>query len=383
MRILFIEHPEPDGGSTQLFMGLCQLLGDENVVDFPYKYCLHGQVERLQNEDVKVFMKENPTVFPNGGYSDPYEWLIPSKGREYHYEEIKEMVKNGAFDLVLMTPRLVSTYYFRRLLQDCMSNIPGVIMCDFEDYHDIRFDITATFYPVIKVITKASYLPDNPGVFQQSRKGKERIYPLPLSSPLIDNPAFRFDDNDENKIIDVHARFGLTRSLRKDVVESLRRLKGFQGGIALPVPSTMRIENGEHICGDGGRTVISSLDENVPYMQYLQEIARSNISVSIGGHGLGRNPARQWEIPSYNTLLLCEQQAIFYEHPFEDGKTCVFFNPELKDDVCRKAIYLLDEGNETERKKIAKAGHEHLKKYHTCKARAKRLIEISKEEDMI
>lgn len=378
MKILYLEHPEPDGGTSQLFMGLCKVLGDDNVVDFPYKYCLHGQVEKLQNEDVKVFMKDDPSVFPNGGYSEPYAWMIPSNGSEFHYDEIKRMVKNGEFDLILMTPRQVSVYYLKRLLHECTS-IPPIILCDFEDYHDIRFDISA-FYPHIKVITKASYMPSNLGVFQNHRTGREKIYPLPLSSPLIDNPAYRFDDC--NKIIDIHARFGLTRGLRKDVAESLRKLNGFRGGVALPERSTMRIQEGFHICGDGTKTVITSLDQNVPYAQYLKEIAQSKISVSMGGHGLGRNPARNWEIPSYNTLMLCEPQVIHYEHPFEDVKTCVFFNPELKDDVCEKALHWLSDGMESERKKVAKAGHEHLKKYHTCMARAERLLEIAKEEDL-
>jgi len=382
MKILYLEHPEPDGGTSQLYMGLCQVLGDDNVIDFPYKYCLHGKTERLQNDDVKVFMKDNPSVFPGGGYSDPYEWMIPSKSPEHHYSDIKDMINRGDFDLILMTPRQVSMYYLSRLLREC-SSLPSVMMCDFEDYHDIRFDISTTFHPHIRVITKASYLPNNLGVFQSSMKGMEKIYPLPLSSPLIDNPAFRFDDGDQHKNIDIHTRFGLTRGLRKDVIESLRTYDGFQGGLALPERSTMQIENGVHICGDGSRTVITSLDQNVPYPQYLQEIAHAKISVSMGGHGLGRNPARNWEIPSYNTLLLCEPQAIYYEHPFEDKKTCIFFNPEMKDDVCEKALHWLGKDMEYERKKVAKAGFEHLKTYHTCRARAERLLEITKEENLL
>jgi len=383
MKILYLEHPEPDGGTTQLYMGLVQLLGEENVVDFPYKYCLHGQIEQLQNEDIRVFMRDNPTVFPNGGYSDPFLWAISSGGAEYHYEEIKEKVRNGEFDLVLMTPRPVSIYYLDRLILDLNLNIPPVILCDFEDYHDLRFDIISKFSPYIRLMTKASYLPNNLGVFQNLMTGDEKIYPLPLSSPIVDNPAYQFDDSDESKTIDVHARFGLTRSLRKEVIESLRKLGGFKGGIALPERSTMLIENGVHICGDGGRTVITSLDEHVPYVQYLKEIAQSRMSVSMGGHGPGKNPARNWEIPSYNTLMLCEPQAIYYEHPFEDGKTCVFFNPERKDDVCEKALYWLSDGMENERREIAKAGHEYLKKYHTCKARAGRLLEMAKGEFLI
>lgn len=385
MKILYLEHPEPDYGTSQLYLGLVQLLGDENVIDFPYKYCSHGKIEQLQNVDVKEFMCDNPTVFPDGGYSDPFSWAIPSKGAEYHYDEIKEKLRNGEFDLILMTTRSVSIYFLKRLLHDLNLNIPPVILCDFEDYANIRFDIYAAFAPHVKMITKSSYLPDMPGNREHLRKGNEKIYPLLMSSPLIDNPAFRFDDSEESKTFDVHARFGLTRSLRKEVIESLRKIDGFKGGIALPERSrsTMIIENGVHLCGNGGRTIITSLDEHVPYKQYLQEITHSKISVAMGGHGLTGIPARAWEIPSYNTLMLCEPHHVLYEHPFEDGKTCVFFNPEIKDDVYEKALYWLSDEMENERREIAKAGHEHLKKYHTCHARAARLIEVCKEEEII
>jgi len=71
---------------------------------------------------------------------------------------------------------------------------------------------------------------------------------------------------------------------------------------------------------------------------------------------------------------------VYYEHPFEDGKTCIFFDPYTKNDVCNKITYWLSSEMENERRKIAKAGNELLKEHHTCKARAQRLLDIVKIE---
>jgi spore maturation protein CgeB len=90
---------------------------------------------------------------------------------------------------------------------------------------------------------------------------------------------------------------------------------------------------------------------------------------------------KTWEIPSYNTMMLLEKPLTVFEHPFEDTVHCILFNPEIKKDVYEKSLYWL--GEENERRKIAKAGHEHLKKYHTCKARANELLEVAKERDII
>jgi len=366
MKILYLEHPEVDYGSNQLSMGLRQILGDNNVVDFPYKYCIHGQEEKLQNTEIREFIKDNPTVFPSVNIDSfvwitgPFIWAIPSAGREYRYEEIKSMIKNGEFDFIIMTPRAVCIYYLRRLIRDLNHNIPPVILCDFEDYTDIKFDILTMFNPHIKIITKSSYDPDylrnSLRAVKEETKKDIKVYPLPLSSPLIGNQKFQFDDSNENKTIDVSARLGLTRELRKDVVDSLNDMRNMN------------------------MTIVTSLNTHVHYDIYLKELASSKISVSMYGYSLIGPANRTWEIPSYNTLLLTEKMNVYYEHPFEDGKTCIFFDPYVKDDICNKVLYWLSDEMENERRKIAKAGHEHLKNFHTCKARAQRLLDIVKIE---
>lgn len=367
MKILYLSDPEPDYGSTQLYMGLCQYLGDENVIDFPYKCCLHDKVERLENADIAAFMKNNPNVSIHGNNSIPYSWIVPSKGVEYNYNQIVDMIKSGIFSMILLPPRPISRYYLKCLINDCRYNMPPVTLCDFEDSCAIRLDIWSEFNPYIKMVTKSCYHPDHLGNIQ--KMGNNRIIrSLQLASPIVDSPMFRFDDSNESKTIDVSARLGLTRHLRKNVVESLQKLDKLHH-----------------------KSVVAILSVYSPtYGEYLHEIAQSKISISMGGHanyidgrGMVGVANRTWEIPSYNTLMLCESIYTRYEHPFEDGKTCVFFDPNIEDDVYHKALYWLGDDMENERRKIAKAGNELLKAHHTCKARAIQLLDIAKDERLI
>ena len=43
-RVLVINHPESDYGAAMLWNGLCEVLGPENVYDYPAKLSYHGQV---------------------------------------------------------------------------------------------------------------------------------------------------------------------------------------------------------------------------------------------------------------------------------------------------------------------------------------------------
>lgn len=361
MKILYISDPEPDMGSAQLYMGLWQLLGEENVVDFPYKNAYHGKYELLEGVDIVTYMKDNPTRIVAGKNSGYFPWQIPSNSIEYHYNEIVDMIKNDIFNLVLMPVRYVATYYLRRLINDCGSRMPPVIICDFEDSSTFRFDIVAEFDPYIKIMTKSSYHPTFHNEQQSAKQNYEKyiVYPTQMSSPLIDNPVFQLDDKEENKLIDITARMALTRPPRKTVVESLQEMGKYHN-----------------------KTVIAELTSGCPYPQYIQDIVRSKIAVAMRGHGPIGVSNKTWEIPSYNTLMLLETPNSVYEYPFEDGKTCIHFNAEIKDDVVHKALFWLNNDMENERRKIAKAGNEHLKKYHTCKKRSERLLEIAHIEGL-
>ncbi len=355
MKILWLVHLEPDYGESMLYDGLCKVLGDENMIDFPYKYTHHGQEEKVANKNVRHYLDSNPTELHylrghykpekpgySPHYSGPYEWEMNHSGIDYHYADILNMVNTCYFDLIVLAhPRAIPIWFLEQLFKD-LGNVhekAPIVMCDFEDYHELRFDIFQKFS--INLAFKAAYVQNEPNV-----------YGLPLCSPFINNPKYIIDDT--HKTIDVVARWGLTHPLRQEVLNEIQQIQGI-AGVA--------------VANDG---VVHTM---LPHKEYLKEIASSKIGVSMGGHGnLNRNPNRHWEIPSYRTMMICEDPKINYSHPFEDKKHCALFDPKVRGDAKQKIEYYIN--HEDERQAIAEAGHEHLKKYHTTVARAKYFLEI-------
>lgn len=349
MKILWVVHPEPDYGEAMLYDGLRRALGNDNIVDFPYKYTYHGDVEKAQNKNVIKYVEAQDTSVNFSGINPkdylreagrnafPFEWMAPRKGTDYDYVDILRMCDVKHFDLIVLAhPRQISIWFLEQLFKD-MGNIcqkTPIVMCDFEDYHEIRHDILQKFS--IKLSFKASYVQNEPG-----------IYGLPLCSPIVDNPRFRFDDG--NKTIDVVARWASHHPLRQKVTNELLQIQDIAS--------------------------VVEIDKSLPYVEYLKEIASSRIGVSMGGFcNLHRTANSHWEIPTYKTMLLCEDQNIIHPYPFESGKHCVFFDPNIDGDATKKIKYYIKHDNE--REMIADAGHEHLKQYHTTTARARYFLDM-------
>lgn len=79
-RILFIMHPRIHYGIDVLYDGLCSILGDENVVDYPYKPTLHGQqADQLRN----------------------YPCTLDRAGTNFSLERVLDELAAGYFDCIL------------------------------------------------------------------------------------------------------------------------------------------------------------------------------------------------------------------------------------------------------------------------------------------
>ena len=79
-RGLFVTQPDSHFGLDVLYDGLCTVLGDERVVDFPWKPILHG------------------APLPNG---DRYPCAVTREGESLPLERVIALLAEGYFDLVL------------------------------------------------------------------------------------------------------------------------------------------------------------------------------------------------------------------------------------------------------------------------------------------
>ena len=92
MKLLWLEHPEPDYVSALTYLGLCEELGAENVIDWPYKGTLHGET----------------CEGPHGLCSPCWSWFPPQPGRRWSDDEVFSRLQE--FDLaVLASPRAWNT----------------------------------------------------------------------------------------------------------------------------------------------------------------------------------------------------------------------------------------------------------------------------------
>ncbi len=79
-RVLFINPPEPHYGLDVLYDGLCDLLGDEQVIDFPQKPSLHGVAPSSQQNYPCLFSRRSVPLSP---------------------EDLFRQVQHGDFDVIL------------------------------------------------------------------------------------------------------------------------------------------------------------------------------------------------------------------------------------------------------------------------------------------
>lgn len=174
-----------------------------------------------------------------------------------------------------------------------------------------------------------------------------KMYPLPLSSPLVDHEVsldglplqwLRARSKEGWKFLQVFYPMGNTWPDRAAVIKALDEL-----------------------------VIKNNLDrvKGCHYQEFHYLLAHARLAVSM--RGSGRDTTRYWEIPLYKTAMVCDgTMGCIHPYPFQDNKTAFFYRSvqELVDIMYRT----IDVGPDVER--VALAGMDHLKKYHSTSARA-------------
>jgi hypothetical protein len=333
MKVLFLDHPEADFLAAALFMGLCEELGAENVVDFPFKLSYHGQVHRYMSP-YRAADRGYDTNIPEGcppqdvGTTGPFDWMPAQGGREWSRDEVIAALQRREFDLVILaSPRKYNVTALADFIATLgRDKLPPIAMVDGEDYTHIRYDLTDQFRPAVYL--KRELLATEP-------RTALRIEPFPLASPIPPREPVPKD-------IDILFLGGASWPGRQAVYDVLQK------------------EFGNRFVGGGGRG----------YMDYLHAIARAKVAISVRGHGY--DTLRYWEIPSMpGTLLLSDKLPIVRCYPFEHGVTALFFDGTH---ALLEAVRCALE-DESWRQQMAQAGNAWLREHHTGRARARQLLQ--------
>jgi hypothetical protein len=338
MKVLFIDHVEPDYLAAIVYLGLCQELGPNNVVDWPYKITYHGG------------SYVGPIPYPppgDWGVASPFPWMPAMSSRIWTASEVINSARE--FDVVVLaSPRAYSIDALQGLLGAVgRGAIRRLVLLDGEDYTAVRWDLVERFRP--NVYFKLSMVKDPYEVYigEKARVvGTTRLLPIPLASPLGELlPLSKETDV-------VFFGGGSWRPVRQEGVpagpspraaleQRLRReFQSFKGGV-------------------------------LEYNEYVSELCKAKIAVCVGGSGL--EPLRTFEILSCpSTLLMRERIAVISPCPFVEGSDHVGFDGTDPDDLIRNIKYYLD--NELERQRIATVGNLYLRTHHTPRARGQYLL---------
>ena len=358
MRILFLTDKHLDYAADPLYIGLSRVLGNEQVVDYPYKPAFHGPESR------------------------PW-YLVQRPGRRFSREEILDRLRDRYFDLVCLSS-------FR---QDCLDEcaelyarapFPPLVFVDGGDYTHIRHDVLGC-YP-IRVYFKRDYVWkkgnslrefwDVLWTFRGDRRLFARTVPLALSIVVDALPDF----GSVPKEIDVSYRGRASHPRRVKAVAILSRMEGarFSGGVyASPEDRHYKLKAGRlerwqtKLCQNAQASEADQLKRMTPE-PYFREIAASRIAVALRGGGWTA-PPRYYEIVAMRTMLLSDEPEAVIPNEFENRRHAVYCKADLSNMEDLVQYYLREEA---ERETIVNDGYAHLLKYHTCERRAEYFLGI-------
>lgn len=271
-RILFLMNPRPHYGIDVLFDGLCDCLGDENVVDYPYKPWLHGEdTEQLQHY---------PCRFSRSG--------VPQS-----LDDVLSQLDGGKFDLILFAdvegdvPREEMMGIVHR-----SPTCPVAIVDALDEFTNFRGRVAGH----LRFDRFLAYF----------KREKHRLidygansFPLPFAydgRKALEN----FDDGPREGFFWAgHRMFGA----RRLYLEALEARYGW------------------------------ALDQKFSPDVYIQRIRSA--AMGLNCFGMGFDTVRYWELPAHGCMLLSDRLPIEIPFNFRDGDQAVYFDdlPDLFDKV--------------------------------------------------
>ncbi len=262
-RVLLITHPRPHYELDVLYDGLRRILGDDGVVEFPWKGTLHGQEPTDQHH-----------------YPCMFDW----SGEPLEAEELIRQVQAGRFDFILFgdIDRQIPQMLARRIAV-AAGNTP-IFILDTEDDPD---DNQPAILAYLERETVA-------GVFKREMLTcvdyGSNVYPLPFAYPdgrVPEEPPWTRPQG----LFWAGNRFFGTRRLYLERIEAAFGL---------------------------------NLDRSYGQDEYVGAMQSSRIGLNLFGFGF--DTVRYWELPAHGCMLLSHRLPIHVPYNFEDGRSAVFFD---------------------------------------------------------
>ncbi len=261
-RVLYLLHPRPHYGIDVLFDGLCACLGDENLVEYPWKATLHGG--------------ETPE-------HRHYPCRFNRQGRDTTLESICSALREKAFDFILFgdVEGSLPTVDVQAIL-NARGDCPVFLMDGLDEMGNFR-----------NRVQQRLGLPEFAGYFKREMHRcvayGPNTWPMPfaysedlgLQAPVGERPHDFFWAG--------HRRFGM----RRLYLETLESRYGW--------------------------------NLNAQYDQAAYQARIRDSRIGLNCFGMGFDTVRYWELPAQGCMLLSDRLPIHIPHNFEDGVHAAFF----------------------------------------------------------
>lgn len=390
-RILLIDHPQFTSATYYLWQGLKELeeLYPEQLSISSYPYIpTNYEEDKCELRDLPWFnwldnlveaAKLGEGHLPYGIPKFHKDERLTSRGETFMTRGsiVRSFKKEGAledeaaavtalqagqFDLVLLgNSHRVPTILLSRL-KEKVGKFPPVVYFDAGERDELNEHWIHVYRPDLvfkQILTPAVRAK---GLSVPIHGYKLRMFPLPLSSPIVGCPEasveglslqwLRENSKTSVKMLPIYYALGSTWPAREDLMKALDAV------------------------------VLRKNLDRVKFCSYLNyNIAMAKSRMAVTMRGSGRDTNHYWDIPLYRTAMICDgTMGCIHPYPFEDGKTAIFYRsiPEL---VKLVEKYLVDDGPAAvDLYTISIAGQEHLERYHSTAARAMFFLDILNQE---
>lgn len=262
-RILFVMPPRPHYGLDVLYEGLCTVLGDLNVTEYPWKSTLHGEVPReLAN----------------------YPCMFHRQGEPKSLDALTGDLRQGEFDLILMGD--VEQHVGLEAMRAILAAAPDVPVFVVDEQDDPLNSLPETMAFMGRDAVCGYFKRE----MLQCYDYGWNVRPLPFAYADVKVPLQLNWDRPELLFWAGHRQFGL----RRLYVENLERHLGRR------------------------------FDRKYSQEEYKRAIQESRIGLNLFGFGF--DTVRYWELAAHGCLVFSERLPIRIPHNFVDGESAVFFD---------------------------------------------------------
>lgn len=342
-KVLWLTHPESDYGATFAFSGFCQVLGSENVLDYPVKPTYHGKDD---NNYPRLWCNDGP------GNTGRFEWL--REGYPEHvdsWEHLSACIREGMFDLVVLESwRWTVQRSWDELKDDIRAGGAKVVLHDGEDFNNLMQDAVQAVRP--DYYLKRELMKN----LDFSNAGSPKVLPFPFSCP--DQIVERYPlDRTIKQLYGITCLLGLSWQPRQGLADALRSAVS-----SSPYPS--------YIATSEDQDRSNPHHALMGFWDYIRTMHESRFGVSM--RGFGWDSCRYWEAGAV-TGLLADDVAIQIPHPYEHQKTALIY--QSVDDAAAWAKRIASGEESAFFDQVRLAGMDHTRKFHTNSARVKWLLE--------